>query len=417
MAKKKVIWLVCNNVQPPEIDTHLRHQKFAKYLKEDGYEVYIIGASYLHYSKKNLIEGKERYIFKEYPGLKYIFVRTSSYTNNTGIKRFYSNFQFAWRLYRLRKKLPKPDLIVHNTRIPCDYPIYMAAKSLHAKYITETWDLWPLSFATAGLFNNDGLIMRLFYKVERYMYSHASRNIFTLAGCKQYISEHKWDLEQGGNIDLNHVYYINNGVDLDDFEYNKTHFTLDMPELKDKSKTKIVYLGSISFANGVDKIVDTAKLFEDNSSVSFLIFGDGTERIHLEERIKTEGIKNVHLLNKWVEIKYVPFILSCADVNLLNYARTEEMKYGGSQGKLFQYLAAGRPIISNNIMGYDIVNQYNAGVSENIDTPEQYKQVICSVIDDKEKYELMSSASKEAAKDFDFKNLYKSFKSVVEQVI
>ena len=67
MIQKKVIWLVCNNVQPPEIDTHLRHQKFAKFLKQDGYEVYIIGASYLHYSKKNLIEGKERFIEKKYP--------------------------------------------------------------------------------------------------------------------------------------------------------------------------------------------------------------------------------------------------------------------------------------------------------------------------------------------------------------
>ena len=78
MSERKVIWLVCNNVQPPEIDTHLRHQKFARYLEQDGYDVYIIGASYLHYSKKNLIEGKESYVLKEYPDLKYIFIKTSS---------------------------------------------------------------------------------------------------------------------------------------------------------------------------------------------------------------------------------------------------------------------------------------------------------------------------------------------------
>lgn len=417
MSERKVIWLVCNNVQPPEIDTHLRHQKFARYLEQDGYDVYIIGASYLHYSKKNLIDGKERYILKEYPDLKYIFIKTSSYTNNTGIKRFYSNFQFAWRLYRLRKRLPRPDLVVHNTRIPCDFPVYLAAKNLHAKYITETWDLWPLGFATSGLLNNDGLLMTLFYKVERYMYSNATRNIFTLAGCKQYIKEHKWDLESGGCIDLNHVYYINNGVDLDDFEYNKTHYTLDIPELVDKTKIKILYLGSISFYNGVSTIIETAKLFIKNPQVSFLIFGDGTERESLEKRIIEERINNVHMLSKWVEIKYVPYILSCADINLLNYARTGEMKYGGSQGKLFQYLAAGKPIISNNIIGYDIVNQYQAGISEDIDTPEQYRDVISSVIYDKSIYDKMSEASKNAAKDFDFKNLYSVFKGVIEQVL
>ena len=90
------------------------------------------------------------------------------------------------------------------------------------------------------------------------------------------------------------------------------------------------------------------------------------------------------------------------------------MKYGGSQGKLFQYLAAGKPIVSNNEMGYDIVNQYKAGISVNIDTAEQYKEVICSVFKDKAKYDIMCNNCKEAAKVFDYKNLYKLFKDVID---
>lgn len=417
MSSRKVIWLVCNNVQPPEIDTHLRHQKFARFLERDGYDVYIIGASYLHYSKQNLIEGRDRYIIKEYPDLKYIFIKTSSYTNNTGIKRFYSNFQFAWRLFRLRKRLPKPDIVVHNTRIPCDFEILFAAKSLKAHYITETWDLWPLGFATTGLLKNNGLLMRLFYSIEKYMYAKAEYNIFTLAGGKQYISDHGWDLEHGGPIDLNHVYYINNGIDLEDFERYKKEYQLNIPELKDPNTFKVLYLGSISYANGVNEILETAKLFKTDDHVSFLIFGDGTERKMLEEKVKREHIETVHFLNKWVEIKYVPFIISCSDINLLNYTPTGEMKYGGSQGKLFQYLAAGKPIVSNNIIGYDIVQFFGAGVSENIKTPVQYKDIICSIMNDRDKYDKMSAMAKEAAKDFDFKSLYTKFKVVIDKVL
>ena len=91
---KKVVWLICMNVQPPEIDTHLRHQKFAQYLLDDGYDVYIIGASYLHYSKIQLINGNERYINKTYSKLKYIFIKVSSYSENTGLRRIYSIIQF-----------------------------------------------------------------------------------------------------------------------------------------------------------------------------------------------------------------------------------------------------------------------------------------------------------------------------------
>lgn len=416
MAEKKVIWLVCNNVQPPEIDTHLRHQKFAKYLKEDGYEVYIIGASYLHYSKKNLIEGKEKFIQKKYPDLNYIFIKVSSYVEHTGFKRFYSNFQFAWNLYKLRHKLPKPDVLLHNTRIPCDVPIYWVAKSLKAVYITETWDLWPYGFVTAGLFRENSIPMKLFYWIEKFIYSHAKRNIFTLAGCKQYLKDHKWDKEQGGPIDLEHVHYINNGIDLVEFEKYKNDYQIDAPELRDPNTFKILYLGSISIVNGVDRIIETAKLFNGDKKISFLIFGDGTERETLENKVRNEHIDNVHFMNKWVEIKYVPYIISCSDVNLLNYTQTGEMKYGGSQGKLFQYLAAGKPIVSNNVIGYDIVRHYAAGISEDIKTPEQYKKILCSVMNDKVSYQKMSKAAKKAAHDFDFGNLYRMFKAVLDEL-
>ncbi len=418
MSARKIVWLICNNVQPPEIDTHLRHQKFAQYLYNDGYDVYIIGASYLHYSKINLIEGKEPYIIKEYneQKLKYIFVKVSSYHENTGFKRLYSNFQFAWNLYRLKKHFPHPDIIVHNTRIPCDVPIYWTAKSTGAKYITETWDLWPYSFVTSGLIRENGIFAKLAYRVEYFIYSHAKKNIFTLAGCKQYIMDHKWDKEHGGRIDIDNVVYINNGIDLDEFNYNKNQYQIESDLLRNPSTRKIIYLGSVSKANDINLIIETAKLFKSKKDIVFLIFGDGTERVVLEKKVEDEKIANVHFMNKWVEIKYVPFIISCATINLLNYARTEEGKYGGSQGKLFQYLAAGKPIVSNNIMGYDIVNHYKAGISSNIDSPEDYKELICSLLNDDETYVKMSQSCTMAAKDFDYKNLYLKFKEVIENV-
>ena len=417
MAKKKVIWLVCNNVQPPEIDTHLRHQKFAKYLKEDGYEVYIIGASYLHYAKRQLIYGDEKYIVKSYQDLNYIFIKVASYADNVGVKRFFSNFEFAWHLFKLRKVLPRPDLIVHNTRIPCDLPILWTAKRLKAIYITETWDLWPYSFVSARLFKENSLIMKLLYRIEKYVYSKAERNIFTCEGCRQYIIDHKWDKNSGGPIDINNVHYINNGVDIDEFDYNKTKYFIDSKELTDKRTVKIVYLGSISAVNDVNEIIETAKLFDKSQPYLFLIFGDGMERDNLEKKVNDEHIDNVHFMNKWVEIKYVPYILSCADINLLNYDRREVMKYGGSQGKLFQYLAAGKPIVSNSIRGYDIVNKYGAGISENIASPQHYKDILCSLMNDKKTYDQMCENAKLAAKDFDFKYLYGKFKGIIDEIM
>jgi len=417
MSNKKVVWLICMNVQPPEIDTHLRHQKFAKYLKDDGFEVYIIGASYLHYTKTQLITGNEEFIIKKYPDLNYIFINVTEYHENAGLKRLYSIFQFSWNLFRCRNKLPKPDVIVHNTRIPCDLPIIWTARKLKAKYITETWDLWPLSFVASGVLSAKNPLMWLFYKVEKYMYSHADSCVFTMEGCKDYIKDHKWDKEHGGPIDLSKVHYINNGIDIEDIAEQREQYQLHIPELEDKDTIKIVYLGSIGHVNAVDVIIQTAKLFSDRPKVRFLIFGKGGEREKLEMIVKDEKIDNVKFLNEWVEIMYVPYILSRADINIMNYVHFATLKYGGSQGKLFQYLAAGKPIVSNNKMGYDVVDRYGAGIAENIDTPEQYKEIICTILDDPEQYKQMSIACEQASKMFDLKNLYGDFKVVLDKVI
>ena len=41
----------------------------------------------------------------------------------------------------------------------------------------------------------------------------------------------KWNTEAGGKIDLDTVYYINNGVDREDFEKNAVQYSVDDPDL------------------------------------------------------------------------------------------------------------------------------------------------------------------------------------------
>ena len=417
MDKAKIVWLVCANVQPPEIDTHLRHQKFAKYLANDGYEVYIIGGSYLHYNHYNLIDDKSSFIKKTYPGLCYYFIRVNSYKENVGLRRILSNFEFAWNLYKASNNLPRPDIIVHNTRIPFDFPIYWIAKKYKAKYITETWDLWPDDFVDSGLIGRNNPLLWLALLIAKFHYKKSKQIIFTVEGGQQYIKDHKWDKENGGPININNIHYINNGLDLEEFETNKQKYKFYDEDLEDTNKINIIYLGSISLINQVDLIIEVAKLMRDYKDIQFLIFGNGTERKKLIEKVKNEHIDNVKFKDEWVEIKYVPYIVSHADINLLNYAQGYKFKYGGSQGKLFQYLAAGRPIICNNILGYDIVNKYSAGISRNIENSAQYKDTILSILNDKTKYQQMCKASLTAANYFDFKNLYKEFRVVIENAI
>ncbi len=60
-----------------------------------------------------------------------------------------------------------------------------------------------------------------------------------------------------------------------------------------------------------------------------------------------------------------PYVLSKATVNILNYMPGNFGKYGGSQSKMFQYMASGRPICSNLKMMYCLINKYKLGIARN----------------------------------------------------
>ena len=107
-----------------------------------------------------------------------------------------------------------------------------------------------------------------------------------------------------------------------------------------------------------------------------------------------------------VEKKYVPYILSKSNLNILNYKQASTWKYGGSQNKQFEYLASGRPICSNVKMGYSIIRANQCGVEEDITGTEQYADIIIRYVEmKKEKYEKECKNAKQTARCYEYQKL------------
>ncbi len=81
----------------------------------------------------------------------------------------------------------------------------------------------------------------------------------------------------------------------------------------------------------------------------------------LRKYVADHGINNVWFYGR-IEKEKIPFILANGKANILTYKHVPLMKYGGSQSKLFDYLASGRPIICNAKFGYNLIERYNCGV-------------------------------------------------------
>ena len=131
---------------------------------------------------------------------------------------------------------------------------------------------------------------------------------------------------------------------------------------------------------------------------------------------KKETISNVIFKEKWVNPKYIPYILSKSNLNILNYSPNYIWKYGGSQSKLFQYLASGKPILSNLKMGYCLITKFNLGIAKEFNSSSDYADSILKIANlNKDEYESMGINSRKTALNFDYLNLTKTLISTINE--
>ena len=390
---------------PPQLEPRLQTIKLAQYLGEKGYDVKIFASSVMHNMDVNLIENGTPYVEKSYGNVHFVHINTLQY-GKSRIKRVISALQFRHRVAKYARKFSKPDVIIHVPGFLLGYKIANLAKKLGAKYITQVLDLYPESIVELGVLGKNNPIVQFLRWYEKRMYIKADEHVFSMEGGKDYIIDHGWDKKHGGSIDLSTVHYINNGVDLKDFEYNKENYTIDDVDLLDKSVKKVMYLGSIRLANNVIQLVKAAEMLKDRNDIKFLIYGNGDERPVLESYCRENKLSNILFKDKWVEPKFVPYIVSQADVHVLNYMPGGFGHYGGSQSKSFQYMASGKPICCNISMAYCPITKFNIGIAKEFQTADEYADAILSLVDmPKSEYDAMCLRAKEAAKRYDYEYL------------
>ena len=400
-AERKTVWMVAQYAMPPQYESRLRYIKFAHYLGLAGWDVKIFASSFMHNLDINLIHSKALYTECAYDDLNFVHIRTCGYRGH-GLKRLISTIQFYVRFLRTTRRLRQtPDVIIGGL-VPFGTIINRYAARVGAPHIVQIQDLWPQSMVDLGIVGPRNPVMRLLCRAEKKLYRKADAVIFSMPGGRDYICDKKWNCEQGGPVDMRKVHYINNGVDLSDFDLFRDTYILKDPDLNDPQYKKVVYIGSIQMANDIGKLIDAAALLGHRSDVKFLIYGDGSDRDALEHKVRTEGLSNIIFKEKWIDPVYVPYVLCQSSVNILNY-RCGFGRYGGSQSKLFQYMASGRPICCNIEMPYCPIKQYDIGIARSFGSPAEYAGAIESLLDlDEEALSGLYRRSREAVREFDY---------------
>ena len=416
------IWLINHYASAMFKDKAGRHYWFAKELRRRGYDATVFAAS--TYFNREIVEITDgRYIERSTEGIPFVFVKTNTSIGN-GFERIKSWLTFYKNLFPVARdyarKEGKPDVIIASSVHPLTMVAgIQIARKMRVPCICEVRDLWPEAIFQFGKAREKSLLGKLLIGGEHWIYKNADAIIFTKEGDTDYLKEKKWTTMQGGDINLAKCHYINNGVDI--VAYNDRIGTdiYEDKDVNDVSKFNITYAGAIRPVNNVGNLLDAVALLKEGyNDVQFLIFGEGDQLGVLRGRVSKEDLGKVKIKGA-VERKYIPYILSKSSVNILNYAQKQyNWTRGNSSNKLFEYMASGKPIISNVHMGYSIIKKYGCGVELDEDTPEALAKEIMRFHDmNADERDKMGQNAKEGAKDFDFKVLTEKLIRVIESVV
>ena len=391
------IWII-NYYTSPNC-SNPRYLEFAKYFRSVGHEVLTFYANY------NSEDAAPLFRLQTVNGLDFVEVKAPHFIGN-GVKRMLSIWKFAHVILKGHKQFDRPDVVVQNIHPPFDYPIVRLVKRLKCKYIAEAWDLWPEDFVIFGLVKANNPAMKVAYAIEKRYYYAADELVFTFLGAFDYLKRQGWMKEQGGKIDPAHLHYINNGINLLQFDRDREAYPRTDADMNDDGFYRIVYLGSINRANNVKTLIDAAALLKDNPKYRFFIYGDGAYRDELERYVDDNHIGNVIFKERRISFAECAWVVSQATVGIMNYEKGFG-RWGVSSGKLFQYLAAGRPIVCNVDIVYDnVIEDNNIGVAHDINTPEEFTEAIRKIAEQpKEEYHAMCRRVREVAEQFDYKSL------------
>ncbi len=403
------IWLFNHYAVPPNLYPLARPYYFAKNLQKKGHKVTIFAASSVHLSDENLIQDHRPMKAQRIDGLRYVFLKARNYEGN-GLQRILNFFDYTLRLFTQTKKFNKPDVILATSVHPltCAAGILLARK-YRCKCVVEIADLWPLTLVEYGAIKEKQLITKSLYALEHWIYKKADAIIFTMSGGKKYIADQGWDHD----VDLNKISYINNGVDLDIYYDQEQKEKYPDSDLDDKNVFKVIYTGSMGKANAMYDILDAADRLKTCKNIRFLLFGGGYLEQELKEYCTRKKIENVVFKGK-VNKQYIPNILSKGNLNIMTGISDRISDYGLSMNKMFDYMASGKPTVSNIKTNFDILEINQCGVSVEPGDAEKLANAVYEFYKMSDtQYREYCTHAKEAVKKYDFKYLTNELEKII----
>jgi glycosyltransferase involved in cell wall biosynthesis len=344
------VWILNHYAGPPDRPGGTRHHSLGRALVRRGIEVTIFAASFGHATgREHKIRRRGLVLSESFDGVRFVWVRTFPYHGNTW-RRMVNMVSYAIMVVLAQFGRPAPDVVIGSTVHPfAALAGWLIAKLRGARFQYEIRDLWPQTLVDLGALSPGSPLARVLWAIEAFLVRHAEIVIALLPGIPAYL--------EGRGLPCAHVHYLPNGADLAvadapaaAWEPGRGEDPLE-PILADLARRRaagevvFAYAGAHGRVNRLDTVLHAIDIAnrQGGPPVRLLLVGDGPEKAALRSLAAELQLPNVEFVDP-VPKDRMPELLGAIDVGVVHATETPVYRYGISFNKVFDYMAARKPI-------------------------------------------------------------------------
>lgn len=336
----QTVWIMNHYAARPEEGAGSRHFFLGRGLMAHGWRTTIIGGSNHHYSGTQRLSWWQLQTTESLDGVTFRWLRTISYRGN-GLRRIVSMVGFALGSLNplATRRLARPDAVIGSSVHPlAAWAGSVLSRRHRVPFYFEIRDLWPETLIQLGALKRGGSPARAMRRLEVTLCARATRVITTMPYAYEYLTA------QG--VARDKIDWISNGVERRqiDYSYRDTNRRRDASE----DLFTFTYFGAFGSANALDVLVKGFDLaFRDDAfeGARLRLVGDGPERQALAHLIDAAGLTTRVTVADPVPKSEIPLLAASSDVLVVALLPLDLYEFGISLNKLFDYMAAGRPIL------------------------------------------------------------------------
>ena len=276
------------------------------------------------------------------PSLDMFFLHSDiEYKKNISIARVFNHKQVSNCFISVSGREEIPDLIFCAfPTIDLAYQATLYGKRNNVPVIIDVRDLWPDIFLDSGpdvLRPLGRFLLSRYFRQTKYIFSNCTA---ITAVSDRYLD---WAIEYSNRPKgpSDRVFPLGYQEESDgEFDFKSPQLSFQKIGLNE-SKLLVWFVGTFGQTYNLSTVIKAARELQDRDDIQFILTGDG-EKMEEWSRL-AEGMSNV-IFTGWVDKLGLAYLSHVSSIGLMSY------RNGAPQGlpnKIFEYLAAGLPILSS----------------------------------------------------------------------